>query len=344
MQTPTPQPQTRQHHYPLLKRGLAIAFFLLVAWLIYRYGRTLDWPKIWRSVQQIDRTTLLLAAACSIGSYAVYACVDLFARHALQLQVSKAKAMAIAFVCYAFNLNFGSWVGSIGFRYRLYSRMGLDAEQVTRVVGISLVTNWSGYFLLAGVAFAFNFVKPPAGWEIGRLGLTIAGIGLLATLVVYIAASAFAGRRSWTIRGRELSLPSVGFATLQVLVSSLNWLLIAGILYVLLRQHADFPIVLGVFLLAAIAGAATHVPAGLGVTEAVFFAVLGSRVPHPELFAALLTYRALYYLMPLCAAIPVYFLLEAQGRSRKLDAANEPAKQAEETAGALARQPRPAQT
>ncbi|WP_295681011.1 YbhN family protein, partial [uncultured Nevskia sp.] len=231
MQTNPPQPQTR-HHYPLLKRGLAIAFFLLVAYLIYRYGRTLDWPKIWRSVQQIDRTTLLLAAACSIGSYAVYACVDLFARKALSLQVSKAKAMAIAFVCYAFNLNFGSWVGSIGFRYRLYSRIGLDAEQVTRVVGMSLVTNWSGYFLLAGVAFAFNFVKPPAGWEIGRLGLTIAGVALLATLILYIGASAFANRRSWTIRGRELSLPSAGFATLQVLVSSLNWLLIAGILYV----------------------------------------------------------------------------------------------------------------
>lgn len=343
MQTPTPPPQTRQHHYPLLKRGLAIAFFVLVAWLIYRYGRTLDWPKIWRSVRQIDRTTLLLAAACSIGSYAVYACVDLFARHALSLQISKAKAMAIAFVCYAFNLNFGSWVGSIGFRYRLYSRIGLDAEQVTRVVGMSLVTNWSGYFLLAGVAFAFNFVKPPAGWEIGRLGLTIAGVALLASLVLYIGASAFAGQRSWTIRGRELSLPTAGFATLQVLVSSLNWLLIAGILYVLLRQHVDFPIVLGVFLLAAIAGAATHVPAGLGVTEAVFFGALGSRVPHPELFAALLTYRALYYLMPLCAAIPVYFLLEAQGRDRKLDAANDSADNTKETTAGITGQQQPAQ-
>ncbi|WP_022976465.1 lysylphosphatidylglycerol synthase domain-containing protein [Nevskia ramosa] len=337
-------PPSRQHHYQLLKRGLAVAFFLLVAWLIYRYGRTLDWQQIWRSVQQIDRSTLLLAAACSIGSYAVYACVDLFARHALRLQVSKAKAMAIAFVCYAFNLNFGSWVGSIGFRYRLYSRIGLDAEQVTRVVGMSLVTNWSGYFLLAGVAFAFNFVKPPAGWEIGRLGLTIAGVALLATLVLYIGASALAKRRSWTIRGRELSLPSAGFATLQVLVSSLNWLLIAGILYVLLRQHVDFPLVLGVFLLAAIAGAATHVPAGLGVTEAVFFAVLGSRVPHAELFAALLTYRALYYLMPLCAAIPVYFLLEAQGRSHKLDAENDAAEHPEETAAAIPQQQRSAQT
>jgi len=340
MQTPTAQPQAPRHRYRLLKRGLAIAFFLLVAYLIYRYGRTLDWQKIGRSLRQIDRGTLLLAAACSIGSYAVYACVDLFARRALSLPVSKARAMAIAFVCYAFNLNFGSWVGSIGFRYRLYSRIGLDAGQVTRVVGMSLVTNWSGYFLLAGVAFTFNFVKPPAGWEIGGLGLTLAGIALLATLLLYLGASAFAKQRSWAIRGRELSLPSAGFAALQVLVSSLNWLLIAGILYTLLRQHVDFPTVLGVFLLAAIAGAATHVPAGLGVTEAVFFAVLGSRVPQAELFAALLTYRALYYLMPLCAAFPVYFLLEAQGRSRKLDAAND----AKSAAIPLAQQQRPAQT
>lgn len=323
----TPSPKS---HWRLIKRLLTIAFFALVAYLIYRYGRTLDWQKIWRSVQQIDRSSLLLAAACSAGSYAVYACVDLFARHAQQLPIAKARAMAIAFVCYAFNLNFGSWVGSIGFRYRLYSRLGLDAEQVTRVVATSLVTNWSGYFLLAGVAFTFSFVKPPAGWEIGGLGLSIAGLLLLASLAAYLGGSAFASRRSWTVRGHELSLPSAGFATLQVLVSSLNWLLIAGILFVLLRQHVDFPTVLGVFLLAAIAGAATHIPAGLGVTEAVFFAVLGSRVPQAELFAALLTYRALYYLMPLCVAIPVYLLLEAQGRSSA--AANQDSKPADDAA------------
>ncbi len=318
----TPPQHSSNRTSRLLKRGLAIAFFALVAFLIYHYGRTLDWPKIWRSVRQIDHASLAFGAACAAASYMVYSCVDLFARQALRLRLSKARAMAIAFVCYAFNLNFGSWVGSIGFRYRLYSRLGLDAEQVARVVAISLVTNWSGYLLLAGLAFTFGFVRAPPGWEIGGSGLSIIGLLLLTALGAYLCGSAFSKRRSWTIRGRELSLPTARFAILQVLLSSLNWLLIAAIPYLLLRQHVDFPTMLGIFLLASIAGAASHVPAGLGVVEAVFFAVLGNRVPQAELFAALLSYRALYYLMPLCVAIPVYLLLEARGRSGQLAAAH----------------------
>lgn len=317
--TPSPPASRRNARRRLIGRCLAFAFFALVAFLIHRYGSTLDWQKIWRSVRQIDRITLLMAAASAAASYAVYACIDLFARQALQLQIGKARAMATAFVCYAFNLNFGSWVGSIGFRYRLYSRVGLDAGQVTRIVGISLVTNWSGYFVLGGLLFTFGFVKPPPDWTIAgldpSLGLSLVGVLLLAVATAYLGAAAFARRRSWTIRGRELSLPGVRFAALQMLVSSLNWLLIAGALYALLRSHVDFPTVLGVFLLASIAGAATHVPAGLGVLEAVFYSLLGSRVPHAELFAALLTYRALYYLAPLAVAIPVYFLLEARSRA-----------------------------
>lgn len=316
---PSPPASRRSNHRRLIGRGLAIAFFALVAFLIYRYGSTLDWRKIGRAVRQIDRATLLMAAVSAAASYGVYACIDLFARQALQLPIGRARAMATAFVCYAFNLNFGSWVGSIGFRYRLYSRVGLDAGQVTRIVAISLVTNWSGYLVLGGVLFTFGFVKPPPDWAIAgldpALALRLIGALLLAVAAIYLGAAAFARQRRWTIRGRELNLPGVRFAALQMLVSSLNWMLIAGVLFALLRSHVDFPTALGVFLLASIAGAATHVPAGLGVLEAVFYSLLGSRVPHAELFAALLAFRALYYLAPLSVAVPLYFLLEARSRA-----------------------------
>jgi uncharacterized membrane protein YbhN (UPF0104 family) len=80
----------------------------------------------------------------------------------------------------------------------------------------------------------------------------------------------------------------------------------------------DYPTVLAVFALAAIAGSAAHVPGGLGVTEGVFFALLGGRIPHPILFAALFTYRALYYLVPLAMALLAYLLLESGGKTRNL--------------------------
>ena len=63
-----------------------------------------------------------------------------------------------------------------------------------------------------------------------------------------------------------------------------------------------------------------HVPAGLGVIEAVFVAVLGPAgmdlAGEPRLLAALLAYRAVYYLLPLLFALAFYLAFEARrGRS-----------------------------
>jgi uncharacterized membrane protein YbhN (UPF0104 family) len=57
----------------------------------------------------------------------------------------------------------------------------------------------------------------------------------------------------------------------------------------------------------------THVPAGLGVIEAVSIALLSGQVPQAELIAALLAYRAIYYLAPLGIAVALLLALEVRG-------------------------------
>jgi uncharacterized membrane protein YbhN (UPF0104 family) len=66
-------------------------------------------------------------------------------------------------------------VGGIGFRYRLYSRLGLPLSTVTRILGLSLVTNWIGYFWLAGIAFSSGLVQLPEGWIVGNGTLRLIG-------------------------------------------------------------------------------------------------------------------------------------------------------------------------
>ena len=56
----------------------------------------------------------------------------------------------------------------------------------------------------------------------------------------------------------------------------------------------------------------THVPAGLGVAEVVFVAVLAGGFPDPRILAALLAWRAAYYLVPLAAAVAFYAHVEAR--------------------------------
>jgi uncharacterized membrane protein YbhN (UPF0104 family) len=106
-------------------------------------------------------------------------------------------------------------------------------------------------------------------------------------------------------------------ATAQMALGGVNWMLMAGVIYALLPQVPSAPgygAVLGTLLLAAIAGVATHIPAGLGVLEAVFLALLGHRVPHAQLLGALLAYRAVYFLAPLAFTGLGYALLESRLR------------------------------
>ena len=64
-------------------------------------------------------------------------------------------------------------------------------------------------------------------------------------------------------------------AILQLALGALNWSLMAAVIFTLLPSKLDYPLVLGVLLISAIAGVITHIPAGLGVLEAVFVALDG---------------------------------------------------------------------
>jgi uncharacterized membrane protein YbhN (UPF0104 family) len=301
----------KRRWWRLIRRALYLGLFALALWLLASRARQIDWPQVLAALHKLDPMTLALAALFVVLSYATYACIDLFAR-VRACGVPCMRAMAIAFVSYAFNQNLGAFVGSVGFRYRLYSRYGLSSGTIAGIVGLSLVTNWSGYLLLAGITLLFRFIGPPPSWQIGVLGMQLLGAALLLVVAAYVALCACSRRRRWTLRGTELRLPGLRMALGQIGLSTANWLLIAAILYVLLDRHLDFATVLGVFLLSSIAGSVTHIPAGLGVLEAVFFAMVGHRVPQHELIAALLAYRALYYLLPLGFGLLGYLWLETR--------------------------------
>ena len=82
----------------------------------------------------------------------------------------------------------------------------------------------------------------------------------------------------------------------------------------LLEGSVDYVSVLGGLLVSSVAGVIAHVPAGLGVLEAVFVSLLGDAHPVHRLLAALLAYRAVYYLAPLAMAGFAYLALELSAR------------------------------
>lgn len=302
--------------WPVLKRILTAAFFALVLYLLVSQARAVEWGEVFAAVRRLPPQVLLAAAALAAASHATYSCYDLLSRRYAGHRVGTPQVMTVTFISYAFNLNLGSLVGGVAFRYRLYSRLGLDNGTITRVLGFSMLTNWLGYLLLAGLAFLLWPLELPPDWKLGSGGLRWLGAGLLAVAAAYMLLCAVSTKRSWTVRGKELTLPSIPLALAQLGLSSLNWLLISGVVFILLQQKIAYPAVLSVLLVAAVAGVITHVPAGLGVLEAVFVALLSHQLPRSELLAALLAYRLLYYLAPLALATLAYLAVEA--RAKKL--------------------------
>ena len=308
--------RARRSWWPWLRRLLTLAFFLLVGWLLIRGAREIAWAEVTAALRERPLASLVPAALVAAASYLVYGTYDLIGRRYSGHSLSKRRVMTIGFVSYAFNLNLGSLVGGIGFRHRLYSRLGLPDGQISRIIAFSMLTNWSGYFLLGGIALAVGRIDLPDDWAIGTGALRAVGVGLAAVSAAYVLLCSFSRRREWLIRGHTIDLPSGRMAGLQILVSSLNWALIGLVCYLLLQRAIPYGMVLQVLLVAAVAGLLTHVPGGLGVIEAVFLALLSHRVPAQELLAGLLAYRGVYYLTPLAIALVTYFVMEGRiGRS-----------------------------
>ncbi len=86
-------------------------------------------------------------------------------------------------------------------------------------------------------------------------------------------------------------------------------------------SEINYFLVLGVLLVSSIAGVIIHIPAGIGVLEAVFIAMLSGKIFRRARSLPPCSRRALYYFLPLLLATVAYLLLES--RAKKLRQKNQ---------------------
>jgi len=303
--------------WPWAQRIVIGAFAIFVITLLVVQGRSIEWGEVFDTLRAYPLRTLLLAASLGALSHLIYSTFDLLGRQYTGHKLPVPAVMAITFVSYAFNLNLGTVVGAVAMRVRLYSRLGLDAALITRIVGMSMLTNWLGYFFLAGLAFLWWPLKLPADWAVGIGALRVTGGVLVAVALGYLGMCALAKQREWTVHGHDIALPRIGLALVQLALSTANWAVMGAIMFVLLQGKVDYPVTLGVLLIGAVAGLLSRIPAGLGVLEAVFVALLAPPASRSTLIAAVLIYRAVYYWAPLAVAAVLYLVMEANAKNLK---------------------------
>ena len=297
------------------KRALTLLLLLAISTLLYTSLRNLDWEEVRQALNAYSPQILLLGTLITLASYLLSGGYDLLGRKYSRHHLPTRQIILVAMAGYAFTLNFTTWIGGVAMRYRLYTRLGLSASTVTRILSLSLLTNWTSCMALAGVIFSLRLVELPDNWTLGMNSLQLLGFALLGLVSTYVGICAFSRQRVWRFRERYVTLPSLRIVLLQLCLGASNWSLMAALIYWLLPEGATYASVLGVLLISCMAAVVAHVPAGLGVLEAVFLALLQHQHSQASLIAALITYRVLYYLLPLLVISVTYAVLEKRAKN-----------------------------
>jgi uncharacterized membrane protein YbhN (UPF0104 family) len=301
-----------------LWQGLFALFAIGVLALIASRATEVEWSRVGESLRAYGIGTLLAAALLSLAGHAAAGSYDLIGRRYLKHRMPVRQVFPINVVAYAFSLNLGAMIGGWAFRLRLYTRYGLKPRAVAQIIALAIVTNWSGFVLIAGLVLLLQPPPLPAGYETGTAAMRAVGVLLLGVVIAYVGACAAGYRRKWSlkVRGVDLRLPAPSLAFVQIGVSTASWLLMACALALLLPSDVPFARVVSALFVSSIAGAAFHVPGGLGVLEAGVTQMLADLVAEPEVLAAVLAFRAFYYLIPFALAGAAYAAMEYAARRR----------------------------
>ena len=288
----------------LIGPAASVILFAAAAWVLHHELRLYHFHEIAFALRGVTPGRIWAAAGLTLLSYTVMTGYDALALRYIGRPLRYRNIGQASFIGYAFSNNIGlSMLAGASVRYRLYSAWGLSALEVTQVVAFCTLTLWLGFLALGGLVFLTYPVALPQAFHVPFGSLRLLGLVMLAVVAAYAILSQVK-KEPLKVRTWEFRPPSGPLVAAQIGLSMLDWLLAGCVLLVLLGPPVGFSLIgfFGVFLLAQLFGLVSQVPGGLGVFETVAVLLLSAAHPAPEIFAALVAYRVLYYWLPLAVA------------------------------------------
>jgi phosphatidylglycerol lysyltransferase len=289
----------------LLAAGLvmaALAFFAL-----NRLSDELNYGAVAAALAAKSNAVLLLAVLAAAVSYTSMIGYDLSAvRHVGPQPPVPPRIVALAAFC-GFALSNSMGVGAFtggAVRWRIYAAAGVKPSQIARILVFVTASLSIGIFFVAALGVLLK-----AGQMEGWFNLPAPLLrGLAALCLLAMAGIAVVGRlRRTALRLGPVTfrVPSPRLVLAQGVISIIDLSFAAVVLWLLLPAGAvDLPSFIALYVVAIAIGAASHLPGGIGVFDAVvLIAFRGSEVPLDQVAAALLLYRAVYFVLPLILAI-----------------------------------------
>jgi uncharacterized membrane protein YbhN (UPF0104 family) len=288
-----------------ISAAISLAILAVASFTLYELLRDVDFGKVAAALRAQSIQKMATAAAFVVAGYVTLTFYDLFALHTIgRHKVPYSVAALASFTSSTIGHSLGAAVLTGGLiRLRIYSVWGLTVVDIAKIALVTGMTFWLGNALLLGGATAY---APEAASALDHLpslvnrAFGLLGLSGIACYLIWLAPRSRAvGRAGWRI-----VLPNLRFTLLQIGIGALDLSLVTLAMYALLPPipFVGFAPVLVVFLTATLLGTVSHAPAGLGVIEATML-VGFVQFQREELLAALLTFRGLYFVLPLFLAM-----------------------------------------
>lgn len=284
---------------------LSVLLFGLSIWAIASELRKYRWQDVVNSLTAISNQDILLAICLTLMNYLLLTGYDTLAVRHLRQTLSYRKTALVAVVSYAISNSVGfALLSGSAIRYRFYSAWGFSAAKIAQIITFCNLSFWLGLLVVGGIVFSFTPLAIPKQLNLPFLSVRPLGFIFLVIIVVYLLWTGLS-QQPLKIKNWVFSHLPFKLSLAQIVLTSGDWMLAAGVLYVLLPypKHFSFFSFFGIYLLGQIVGIISNVPGGLGVFETVLILLLSPPIPSNHLLGALLAYRGIYYFLPLGASI-----------------------------------------
>lgn len=292
---------------------VSLALFVLSLWAISKEFEAYPPAEILKSLMQIQGRSLGFAAGLTLANYVLLTGYDVLAIRAIGRSLGYGKTALVSVISYAISnsLGFALLSGSV-IRYRFYARWQFSAVEIAQIIAFTNLSFWLGLFALGGILFLVEPLAIPTLLQLPFKSVHPLGVIFLAIVLAYLLWHAVGQRRSLRIGSWVLPHLPWPLASAQLVNAGCDWALAAATLYVLLpaAPKLTFPAFFAIFLLAQLAGVISNIPGGLGVFETIMLLLLSPAIATPALLSALLAYRVVYYILPLCVGILLLGLSE----------------------------------
>jgi phosphatidylglycerol lysyltransferase len=275
--------------------GLVAALVLMVA---HRLVRDLDYHTLVHGLRHTSGHVIALAVVATAASF-----LSLIAREVCALRYAQARApwpaVLLAGFCGSALRNAVGLAGltGAGVRYRIYSAVGIRPDAVVRIIVFAMAGSGIGlvWFFAASALVETTAIADLFHWS-AKL-LAVLSILLLAASAGFVLL----GRdRMLQFQGVSMQMPGTALALGQLALTAIDVICAAAALWVLLPASTiDFGSFVPVFAAATALGVISHVPGGLGIFEAIVLLALRRHASPDLIAAALVAYRAIYFVLPL---------------------------------------------